>query len=180
MSFTKLHMANYSLIPYRLYSAPGFLLPRLSHVAFCISERSQASNFRDTRPGCWVACASCGHFETLHKKKKEKQDHHEDIKALSVPKRGGHSAWGTSQLFPFCLAKIIKLLFSISSKLCLHIYIWHQWIGSQDFGNKIYWISFLKVNLGQEIGMFTESMARLEKQISGLKHPEFRAVLASK
>ena len=42
-------------------------------------------------------------------------------------------------MFPFCLAKkIIKSFFSIPSKLCLHIHIWHWWTGSWDFGNKCY------------------------------------------
>ena len=40
-------------------------------------------------------------------------------------------------MFLFCLVKIINLFFSISSKLCLHISIWHWWTGSQDFGNSI-------------------------------------------
>ena len=64
------------------------------------------------------------------------QDLHEDIKPLHIYERGEHSSWGTSLLFPFCLAKIIKLLFSISSKLCLLLPIWHQWSGSQDFGHR--------------------------------------------
>ena len=40
-------------------------------------------------------------------------------------------------MLPFGLAKIIKLLFSISSKLFLCISFWHWWTGSHDFGNKV-------------------------------------------
>ena len=47
-----LHKANYSLTSHELYSAPGILLPLHSVVSFCISKRSGADNFRDTRPGC--------------------------------------------------------------------------------------------------------------------------------
>lgn len=49
--------------------------------------------------------------------------------------RGGHNCWGASLLhFPLALQRL-KLLFSISSNLCLHIFIQHQWTGSQDLCN---------------------------------------------
>lgn len=38
-------------------------------------------------------------------------------------------------MLTFCLEKLVKLVFSISSKLGLHIPIRHGWTGSQNFGN---------------------------------------------
>ena len=96
-----LHKANYSLIPYRLYSAPGILSPLHSLVAFCILERSWANNFRDTRTSCWVAWCQLWPFRNFAGEK-IKQDIQEDIKPLPFPEKGGHSSWGVSLLcFPF-------------------------------------------------------------------------------
>ena len=66
-------------------------------------------------------------------------------------------------MLPFGLAKIIKLLFSISSKLFLRISFWHQWTGSHDFGNKV--ISFVFV---PSIGPFLFFQTLLAVGISGV------------
>ena len=72
----------------------------------------------------------------LCKRKKQMQDLREDINPLSTPKRGGHCPLGAGLLhIPFSWQKTIKLLFSISPELCLHVSIRHWWTGSPDFGN---------------------------------------------
>ena len=95
-----LREANYALKPYRLYSAPGILVPLYSIVTFCISERrSWDDNFRDTRPGCWVVWCHLWpfwNFAREKEKKKKKQDLQEDKKPLPIPENEGHSSWGTN------------------------------------------------------------------------------------
>ena len=91
-----LHRANYSLTPYRLYSAPGILFPLHSLVAFCILERrSWANSLRDTRPTCSVAWCQLWPFRNFAGEK-IKPDLQEDIKPLPFPEKGGHSSWGVS------------------------------------------------------------------------------------
>ena len=136
-----LREANYALKPYRLYSAPGILVPLYSIVTFCISERrSWDDNFRDTRPGCWVVWCHLWPFWNFarEKEKKKKSKTFKRIKNLSLFLRMRGTVLEALTVFPFCLAKIIKSFFSIPSKLCLHIYIWHWWAESWDFGNKCY------------------------------------------
>ena len=67
---------------------PGILLPLLSLIAFCISERSGAITSGTPDP-TGLLNASCVHFEILQKKKKIKQALQEDIKPLPLPKKGG-------------------------------------------------------------------------------------------
>ena len=69
-----LREANYALKPYRLYSAPGILVPLYSIVTFCISERrSWDDNFRDTRPGCWVVWCHLWPFWNFAREKEKKK-----------------------------------------------------------------------------------------------------------
>ena len=83
-----LHKANYSLIPYILYSVPGILSSIPSLVAFCILARSWANNFRDTRTSCWVAWCQLWPFRNFAGEK-IKQDLQEDIKPLPIPEKEG-------------------------------------------------------------------------------------------
>ena len=91
---------------------------------------SWADNFRDTRPSCWVAQCQLWPFWNFAKEKKQ-QDLQEDLKLLPIPKKGGTAL----EVLTFCLEKLVKLVFSISSKLGLHIPIRHGRTGSQNFGN---------------------------------------------
>ena len=106
-----------------------------SPVASCISEEGQGPLTSATPDAvAELPDASCGCLKLCRRKKKSKTFRRIYTLSLS-PREGAHFLRLQPGLFPFCLAKIIKLFFFISSKLRLHVSIWHQWTGSQNSGN---------------------------------------------
>lgn len=88
--------------------------PPYSFVPFYVSERrSWVDNFRDTRSHCWVAWGQLWPFWKFEKERKKKYKTFMRLWNLSLFLREeGHTSWGVkSTVFPFCLVKIIRLLF---------------------------------------------------------------------